>query len=102
MTGTSDMFWNQPMDMNFINSHCANKFDGTVPRPDWIAQLFGGIAGVSNIVFSNGCVGDGCSLVHLCLWLYLIGVVSAQSETFVVAIWYRTDSLTHGPLGESQ
>jgi hypothetical protein len=46
LTGTTDMFWDQPMSMDFINSHCAAKFNGTVPRADWIALQFGGTAGV--------------------------------------------------------
>jgi lysosomal Pro-X carboxypeptidase len=52
-TGNHDMFWPSKMDMSAINTHC-NSTLGVVPRPNWIAEEFGGAAGASNIVFSNG------------------------------------------------
>ena len=51
--GVHDMFWAEPMDMAAINAHC-NSTLGVVPRPDWIAEEFGGAAAATNIVFSNG------------------------------------------------
>merc|ERR1711920_287275 len=35
------------------NQHCKSAF-GVQPRPEWIATEFNGLAGASNIVFSNG------------------------------------------------
>ena len=49
----NDMFWATPMNMSAIDQHC-NSTLGVVPRPDWIAEEFGGAASATNIVFSNG------------------------------------------------
>ena len=51
--GVNDMFWPTPMNMSAIEQHCNSTF-GVVPRPDWIAEEFGGAASATNIVFSNG------------------------------------------------
>ena len=47
------MFWAHSENMTEIRQHCNRTF-GVEPRPDWIATEFGGTAGASNIVFSNG------------------------------------------------
>ena len=51
--GLHDMFWPIDENMTKINQHCKDT-QGVEPRPDWIATEFGGTAGASNIVFSNG------------------------------------------------
>jgi len=51
--GVHDMFWPHSENMTEIRQHC-NRTLGVEPRPDWIATEFGGTAGASNIVFSNG------------------------------------------------
>eukprot|EP00930_Biecheleria_cincta_P044708 TRINITY_DN30785_c0_g1_i1.p1 TRINITY_DN30785_c0_g1~~TRINITY_DN30785_c0_g1_i1.p1 ORF type:complete len:529 (-),score=44.52 TRINITY_DN30785_c0_g1_i1:242-1777(-) len=51
--GERDMFWPYAMNMTSIREHCYSKY-GVVPREGWIADEFGGAAGASNIVFSNG------------------------------------------------
>lgn len=51
--GKHDMFWAHRENMTEIRRHC-NSTLGVEPRPDWIATEFGGTAGASNIVFSNG------------------------------------------------
>eukprot|EP00041_Stephanoeca_diplocostata_P034459 m.1178327 g.1178327 ORF g.1178327 m.1178327 type:complete len:945 (+) comp24526_c0_seq3:702-3536(+) len=56
LSGKTDMFWDQPMNMSAINEHCQKKY-GVKPRAKWIADEFGGMNGVqqsSNIVFTNG------------------------------------------------
>merc|ERR1712045_139843 len=51
--GISDMFLPQPQNFTVIRDYCKFNF-GVEPRPEWIATEFGGIAGATNIVFSNG------------------------------------------------
>merc|ERR1712232_188905 len=51
--GKDDMFWAFAENMTAIRQHC-NSTLGVVPREEWIATEFGGTAGASNIVFSNG------------------------------------------------
>eukprot|EP00747_Dinoflagellata_sp_TGD_P070559 gnl/TRDRNA2_/TRDRNA2_156645_c1_seq1.p1 gnl/TRDRNA2_/TRDRNA2_156645_c1~~gnl/TRDRNA2_/TRDRNA2_156645_c1_seq1.p1 ORF type:complete len:266 (-),score=33.79 gnl/TRDRNA2_/TRDRNA2_156645_c1_seq1:22-819(-) len=51
--GKRDMFWPFAMNMTAINDHCQTKY-GLQPRARWIGEEFGGTAGASNIVFSNG------------------------------------------------
>lgn len=51
--GEHDMFWAHNENMTEIRQHCLSTL-GVEPRADWIATEFGGTAGASNIVFSNG------------------------------------------------
>lgn len=51
--GKHDMFWPHAQNMTAIQKHCHSSF-GVEPRKTWIASEFGGTAGASNIVFSNG------------------------------------------------
>lgn len=51
--GVNDMFWPFQENMTAIREHCKAKY-GVDVREDWIAQEFGGAAGATNIVFSNG------------------------------------------------
>jgi lysosomal Pro-X carboxypeptidase len=51
--GVHDMFWPVAEDFAAIDAHC-NATLGVMPRNDWIGTEFGGTAGASNIVFSNG------------------------------------------------
>eukprot|EP00927_Polykrikos_kofoidii_P017959 TRINITY_DN18248_c0_g1_i1.p1 TRINITY_DN18248_c0_g1~~TRINITY_DN18248_c0_g1_i1.p1 ORF type:complete len:515 (-),score=64.31 TRINITY_DN18248_c0_g1_i1:127-1671(-) len=51
--GIHDMFWPRAENMTAISHHCKSAW-GVEPRADWISTEFGGTAGASNIVFSNG------------------------------------------------
>jgi len=51
--GRNDMFWPFQQNMTAIRQHCQTSF-GVQPRENWIATEFGGTAGATNIVFSNG------------------------------------------------
>lgn len=51
-----DMFYPMPWSLASYVANCVRTYDGTVPRPDWVATHYGGhnIGEYSNIVFSNG------------------------------------------------
>ena len=54
--GVRDMFWPAPANDSWVDAHCEAKY-GVAPRRRWIADSYGGRAGVAaatNIVFSNG------------------------------------------------
>jgi len=53
----NDMFWPAPFSLPGFIAGCQAQFNGTTPRPYWVAQQYGGAAtieGTSNVVLSNG------------------------------------------------
>jgi lysosomal Pro-X carboxypeptidase len=54
--GQTDMFWEQPYDLNFTTQHCTAAWNVTEPSYEWITTGYGlpDFAGVSNILFTNG------------------------------------------------
>jgi len=73
--GKSDMFWPEMQNLTAIQEHCRSSW-AVEPRPDWIAVEFGGTAGASNIVYSNGLYDPWSSG----------GVLEDVSESVVAAI----------------
>lgn len=81
LDGTRDMFWSQPYNRTFVGERCAAEF-GIAPRDNWIRDRYGdmprALAYASNIVFSNGLLGE-ISTLYCLVFFFLFTLYSVLS-----------------------